>query len=62
MIGSKKLPVYVPLNGLIEIAFDAFLGEFRSAMRRSEFSDIRPAHGCVFRYMPDGGMRPSGAT
>lgn len=57
MINAKNLPVYVPLHGLIEIARDAFVDEFRKELGRSDFSDIRPAHGCVFRYMRERGMR-----
>jgi len=57
MIGSKQLPFHVPLTGLLEIAFDAVVDEFRGELARSEFSDIRFAHGCVFRYMGAEGMR-----
>ena len=57
MIGSKKLQRRVPLHGLIEIALNAILDEFRAELGRSEFKDVRPVHGCVFRYMHDGGMR-----
>jgi DNA-binding MarR family transcriptional regulator len=57
MISSKKLSVYIPLNGLIEIAFDAIIDEFRDEIEQSEFSDVRPAHRCVFRFMDERGMR-----
>jgi len=57
MIGSIKHPPPLPLHGLLEFAFNAFIEEFRGELRQSEFSDIRPAHGCVFRHMKDGGLR-----
>lgn len=57
MIGSKQPPVRLPLNGLLELAYDAVIEEFRAELERSEFSDIRLTHGCVFRYMKVGGLR-----
>jgi DNA-binding MarR family transcriptional regulator len=57
MIGLKIPPSPMPLHGLLEFAFDAFIEEFRDELERSEFSDIRLAHGCVFRYMKEQGLR-----
>jgi DNA-binding MarR family transcriptional regulator len=57
MIGSRKHPPRLPLHGLLEFAFNAFIEEFRGELSRSEFSDIRPTHGCVFRHMKDKGLR-----
>jgi DNA-binding MarR family transcriptional regulator len=56
MIGSNDTP-RLPLHGLLEFAFDAIIEEFRDELERSEFGDIRPAHGCVFRYMSERGLR-----
>jgi len=47
----------MPLHGLLEFAFDAIVEEFCSELERGEFSDIRPTHGCVFRYMRERGLR-----
>jgi len=52
---SKKLPIEIPLTGLLDIAFDAMIAEFRTELEKSEFMDIRPTHGCVFRFVKDGG-------
>jgi DNA-binding MarR family transcriptional regulator len=57
MIGWKRRPSPMPLHGLLELAFDAFIEEFRDALAQSEFSDVRPTHGCVFRYMDERGLR-----
>ena len=57
MISSNILQPRLPLHGLLEFALDAMVEEFRGELERSEFSDIRPAHGCVFRYMNERGLR-----
>ncbi|HEY6730068.1 MAG TPA: MarR family transcriptional regulator [Solirubrobacterales bacterium] len=54
---TKSLPLDVPLNGLLEVVFDVMVSEFRGEMRRSEFSDLRPVHGCVFRHVRKPGLR-----
>lgn len=54
---SKTLPIHIPLTGLLDVAFDAMIAEFRSELEQTEFSDIRPTHGCVFRYVKGPGMR-----
>jgi DNA-binding MarR family transcriptional regulator len=53
----KKLPIEIPLTGLLDIAFDAMIAEFRTKLEQSEFRDVRPTHGCVFRYVKGGGLR-----
>ena len=57
MIGLDNVSSQIPLNGLIKLAFDAIIEEFRGDMEQSEFSDLRPTHGCVFRYMRKRGLR-----
>ena len=54
---SKSLPVHIPLTGLLDIAFDAMIAEFRTELEKSEFKDVRPTHGCVFRYVKGPGLR-----
>src|SRR6201989_1960355 len=46
-----------PMAGLFEIAKDAFFEDFRDELERTEFGDIRPTHGCVFRFVRGEGMR-----
>jgi DNA-binding MarR family transcriptional regulator len=55
--GSKIPPVGIPLPGLLDIVSDAFFAEFRAELDQSEYGDIRPTHGCVFRHVQEDGMR-----
>jgi DNA-binding MarR family transcriptional regulator len=48
---------YMPLTGLLEIAFEALLDEFREDLETAGYADIRPTHGCVFRFVRGDGMR-----
>jgi DNA-binding MarR family transcriptional regulator len=41
----------------MDIVSEAFFGEFREELEQSEFGDIRPTHGCVFRYVEGEGLR-----
>lgn len=54
---TKNLPIHVVLTGLLGLASDAMLAEFRAKVEESEFADIRPTHACVFRYVRDSGLR-----
>jgi DNA-binding MarR family transcriptional regulator len=45
------------MAGLFEIAKDAFFEDFRAELDQTEFADIRPTHGCVFRFVKGGGLR-----
>jgi len=55
--GSKNPPAGIPFPGLLDIVSDAFFGEFRAELDQSEYGDIRPTHGCVFRHVQGDGMR-----
>jgi DNA-binding MarR family transcriptional regulator len=55
--GSKNPPAGIPLPGLMDVVSDAFFGEFRGELAQSEYSDIRPTHGCVFRHVQGEGLR-----
>lgn len=55
--GSKNSAARIPLTGLLDLAFDAMIAEFRGELEQTEFRDIRPTHGCVFRYVQGEGMR-----
>jgi DNA-binding MarR family transcriptional regulator len=54
---TGKLPIEIPLTGLLDIAFDAMISEFREELEETEFRDVRPTHGCVFRYVKGPGLR-----
>lgn len=48
---------WIPMAGLFEIAKDAFFEDFREELEATEFGEIRPTHGCVFRFVRGEGMR-----
>jgi DNA-binding MarR family transcriptional regulator len=54
---SHKTDFWIPMAGLFEIAKDAFFDDFRAELEQTEFADIRPTHGCVFRFVKGGGLR-----
>jgi DNA-binding MarR family transcriptional regulator len=54
---SQKPVTRIPLTGLLDVALEAMLAEFRAELEDSEFSDLRPTHGCVFRFVKGEGMR-----
>jgi DNA-binding MarR family transcriptional regulator len=39
------------------MASEALFAEFREDLVEAGYGDIRPTHGCVFRYVHDDGMR-----
>jgi DNA-binding MarR family transcriptional regulator len=46
------------LVGLLDAAAEAMLAEFRRELEDTGYGDIRPTHGCVFRFVREGdGMR-----
>jgi DNA-binding MarR family transcriptional regulator len=46
-----------PLAALLADVSEAMLVEFRAALVDSGYGDIRPTHGCVFRFVYEEGMR-----
>lgn len=56
-VDTQRLSIHLPLTGLLDLAFDAMIAEFRIEIENSEFNDIRPTHGCVFRYVKGPGLR-----
>jgi DNA-binding MarR family transcriptional regulator len=54
---AKTTPARIPVTGLWDAALQAFLDEFRVQLEATQYSDIRPTHGCVFRFIRDDGMR-----
>jgi len=57
MSANPHLRTKIPLPGLLEIASDAMYAEFRAELIESGYGDIRPTHGCVFRFVHEDGMR-----
>jgi DNA-binding MarR family transcriptional regulator len=57
MTSVTQKPARIPLTGLLDVALESMLAEFRGELEASEFADVRPTHGCVFRFVRDHGMR-----
>lgn len=57
MTSVTEKPARIPLTGLLDVALESMLAEFREELDDSDFGDIRPTHGCVFRFVRDHGMR-----
>jgi DNA-binding MarR family transcriptional regulator len=57
MSPDPKPAARIPLTGLLDVALASMLAEFRVDLEGSEFGDIRPTHGCVFRFVKGEGMR-----
>jgi DNA-binding MarR family transcriptional regulator len=47
----------IPLPGLLDMASEAMFAEFREKLVEAGYGDIRPTHGCVFRFVREDGMR-----
>jgi DNA-binding MarR family transcriptional regulator len=47
----------IPLPGLLDVVKEAMLSEFRGELSATGYADIRPTHGCVFRFVRGEGMR-----
>ncbi len=46
-----------PLPALLEVASEAAYVAFRADLIEAGYGDIRPTHGCVFRFVHEDGMR-----
>lgn len=58
MTSPPKTPLnLVPLPGLMEVASEALFIEFRADLEAAGYGDVRPTHGCVFRFVHENGMR-----
>jgi DNA-binding MarR family transcriptional regulator len=57
MRDHRKDDFWIPLAGLFDVAHEAFFRDFRAELEQTEFADIRPTHGCVFRFVRGSGMR-----
>lgn len=47
----------IPLAGLLDVVREALIVEFERELEEHGYGDIRPTHGCVFRFVRDEGMR-----
>lgn len=43
--------------GLLDVTTETYLAEFRRRLEETPYADLRPTHGCVFRFVRDEGMR-----
>jgi DNA-binding MarR family transcriptional regulator len=58
MTPNPKTPLnQIPLPGLLEMASEAMFVEFREELIEAGYGDIRPTHGCIFRFVREDGMR-----
>jgi DNA-binding MarR family transcriptional regulator len=47
----------MPLPALMDLAVDAMYVDFRALLEQAGITDVRPTHGCVFRFVHGDGMR-----
>ena len=50
-------PGLLPIPALMEVVHEAFFHEFREQLVEAGYAEIRPTHGCVFRFVHDEGLR-----
>lgn len=50
-------PHLLPLPGLLDLASEVLFAAFREDLVEAGYGDIRPTHGCVFRFVQEDGMR-----
>src|SRR5262245_31398314 len=54
---TETPPRRLPLVALLEVSAEAIFAEFRAELEQAGYGDIRPTHGCVFRFIQGDGMR-----
>jgi DNA-binding MarR family transcriptional regulator len=47
----------ITLPALMDLAVEAMYADFRNLLEESGITDVRPTHGCVFRFIHGDGMR-----
>jgi DNA-binding MarR family transcriptional regulator len=47
----------ITLPALMDLAVEAMYDDFRKLLEETAITDVRPTHGCVFRYVHGDGMR-----
>ena len=48
---------WAPLPGLLDDLADSGFSEFHRRLTAAGYDEIRPGHGCVFRFIHEGGSR-----
>jgi len=54
---NDKSASRVPLPGLMEVVEEALFADFRRELEQTGYGDIRPTHGCVFRFIQEEPLR-----
>lgn len=54
---ADKSASRVPLPGLMEVVEEALFADFRQELVETGYGDIRPTHGCVFRFIHEEPLR-----
>jgi DNA-binding MarR family transcriptional regulator len=54
---SPHKSAWIPLPGLLEIVEEALFAEFREDLAEAGYGDVRPTHGCVFRFIREDALR-----
>ncbi|HVW47929.1 MAG TPA: MarR family winged helix-turn-helix transcriptional regulator [Solirubrobacterales bacterium] len=54
---AKGDPSLVTLPALMDLAVEAMYVDFRKLLEETPYTDVRPTHGCVFRFVHGDGMR-----
>jgi DNA-binding MarR family transcriptional regulator len=57
LVNAEGDPSRIPLPALMDLAVDAMWTDFRASLLEAGITDIRPTHGCVFRFLRGDGMR-----
>jgi DNA-binding MarR family transcriptional regulator len=47
----------ITLPALMDLAVEAMYADFRNLLEEAAITDVRPTHGCVFRFIRGDGMR-----
>ncbi len=57
MVLAEGDPSRITLPALMDLAVDAMYKDFRRSLEEAGITDVRPTHGCVFRFLREDGMR-----
>jgi DNA-binding MarR family transcriptional regulator len=57
MTSATQKSTRIPLPALLGIVEDALWADFQDDLVEAGYGDIRPGHGCVFRFIGEDGMR-----
>ncbi|HEX3734150.1 MAG TPA: hypothetical protein VHU86_03255, partial [Solirubrobacterales bacterium] len=57
LILAKGDTSLITLPALMDLAVDSMYRDFRKDLEEAGLGDVRPTHGCVFRFIHGDGMR-----